>query len=79
MKPKPFRKQKVIKCLSRRPLTAPFAQILRFRPGEMIHVEVDGTWIEGVYEGFARGAGNVVRTNRTIVIIPERAPRLRRC
>jgi ribosomal protein L21E len=68
----------VIKWMSRRPWTGPSGQTQRFEPGEMVHVEVDGTWIDGVYEGFARGAGSVVRTNRTIVVIPCAAPRLRR-
>jgi hypothetical protein len=49
----------------------------RFRPGDLVRVEVEGAWIEGLYVGFACGHGHVVRTSRTVVIIPETEPRIR--
>jgi hypothetical protein len=48
-----------------------------FQPGDPVRVEVNGVWIDGRYEGFARNSGHVVRTDRTVVVIPEHEPRLR--
>jgi hypothetical protein len=49
----------------------------RYRPGDVVRVELDGEWIEARYEGFAVGAGHVVRTAAALLILPERDRRLR--
>src|SRR4051794_26669631 len=46
-------------------------QPLPYCPGDLVYCHANGTWIECVYEGFALGAGHVVRTDETIVIVPQ--------
>jgi hypothetical protein len=41
--------------------------------GDPVYLEIDGARSPGKYEGFAPGAGHVVRTERTVVVVREPA------
>jgi hypothetical protein len=41
------------------------------RPDDEIQFEANGRWIDGVYVGFVPEAGHVIKTDKTLVVIPQ--------